>query len=393
MKGRVDLSSRLLSLWIGIIGWVLLIEIPKSSLSSSYQSTVTYGGRVSTYDLYGMSYDDYKTAELSESNTLTRKNVMSLKYTTTWCSIPFVNSKTNPVQYQKRQEICVYDSSSKKFYTVSDGYNVYQFNYKQNETLLQSVGNYNVLKEGNVRLPTAYNGHEFIIVNSEDALYVDNSTINGTVLLRSSDIRSDEVMRKEKYRFRIINHPSGKGVYISSTLLPSLCFSIGNYSIIDKMFYVDMKYCNTGDDKQRFYWTGTFLLTSIKINPPTNSLQPRDDVPYTLRFYSLMYGDSVGFAEINTRASSLLSLYLVTAGNEGKRPMANKRDVLSGDPNVEYFYNITTTPWVVNTSDPTLLSQISNSYIRFYYSSSVRTIPSIISIIVIYLIFEWMYCN
>ena len=357
----------------------------------SRSTEYTFGGRLGLSDLYDI-------APVTINGTtpyliVQRKLQMSIIYKSTWCDVPYRNNNTSVVQ--TRREMCVVHDEEKTFYTIWDGYNVFQFDFFTQLSPSYEEMQKNIIDFPAV-LPDAYDGQEFVIANNGQAIYVDiqNTTdyiveyLNrdhhhyafsniSLALVRTSTVIS-YVIKDISYRFKISNHPSGKGVTVQSVEFPFLClYQFPIIQQIDSQFSLSVTMCNSTDQKQRFYWTGTYLVSSLIPDPIQNPSLVEDDrndiapMAFVLRFFALMYGESVGMVEINDRVSSQLSLWLATPDNYFKNPIEFPSMRMSSDPSVESFYN-STSPWSIMPNDANLQLQLGMSKIPLLYSSASR---------------------
>ncbi|KAG2378876.1 hypothetical protein C9374_008024 [Naegleria lovaniensis] len=386
-----------------LLAMIIFATILNVMLGTTNAEQYVFGGRQGTYDLFMANV--VKRSNFSSQETIAQtKKYLAQNFNSTWCDILYVNKETG--EQLRRREICLVDHKNMKFYSIWDGYNVYQFN-----TESTPPPNSRQLENGAIdltgNLPDSYSGQVFVIGNNNYALFVNYQNIssssiysrlnntstyiirgNITIFLSSLDAHNN-IMKDTRFYFRISNHPSGIGVIIRSMEYGDLCFcQLKRYLTVDKMFEVGLAPCNYTDPYQKFYWTGASIISSVNIDTiSAQGLDYTNPTSYALRFFKLTYGHSIGMVKYNERPSSVLTLLLVTSENALKNPYQFKeKHVLTPSTLIESFY----INHDVVEQDVTLQNQLARASMPFRYSAaSTRTlcIYSNLLLVVIVLVF------
>lgn len=369
---------------------ILNLNLYSTTNAEQLQSSEQYsfGGRLGTYDLFMANIVKRSNSSSQEIVDQTKK-YLARSFNSTWCDIPYVHKETG--ELLRRREMCLVDNKSMRFFSIWDGYNVYQFN-----TEFTSTPNSWQLENGRINLtgnlPEACSGQVFVIGNNNYALFVNHQNItsnsfytslnnttstyliqgNSTIFLNSLDAHNN-IMKDSRFYFRITNHPSGRGVIIRSEKYSDLCFcQLKRYLTVDKMFEVGLAPCDSSDPYQKFYWTGASIISSVTVD--TSLIQGSETMKstsYTLRFFKLTYGQSIGLIRYNERPSSILTLLLLTPENALKNPYQfREKHVLTSSTVIESFYS----NHDIVEQDVTLQNQLATASMPFRYSeASVRT--------------------
>ncbi|EFC48156.1 predicted protein [Naegleria gruberi] len=393
-KGSYSSTRRnayLIAMIIIILGWMMVLNVDeaaalvlrrvtKKNVTNRSDITYSYGGRIGTYDIFLKNVTDNSTVQVK-----LRKKQMAAQYRSTWCTVPYQNE----TEIDYRKEICIVDKLSKVFYVLWDGYNVIQVDTSSKvEPSLNSIASFKITIPGN--LPEAFSGQLFAIVNEKFAMSCSKQNVSSTLYnylssngqqylipntttmyYMSATDASNFILSDINYYFRIYNHPSGFGVYVVSEVFGLCIKRFEQYNQIDKLYEIGFAECDVTNEHQRFYWTGTSLVTA--------SVSTK---AYTLRFFSMMYGNSIGLVTFNTREASSLSLMLITEDNKKKNPFVTKTDVLNSSSIVEAYYNTRT----VLDFDSTLQDDLISAVVPFTYSNASHSSLSIYLVISLFLV-------